>query len=160
MTKTRFVLVLGALLVAGTVLASDSAEKAINARTDEFLAAWKRDDGAAMAQVYLKEADIITPFGRRANGRQEIEKLFSDEHTTFLKGTTLSISTRSYRFPAKDVAIVDWDATITNIVGPDGAAVPAQPLHSTMVWMERSGKWWVMAARPAFAAPMPGAPPK
>jgi uncharacterized protein (TIGR02246 family) len=147
---------MGTFLIAGAALASESAEKAINARTDEFVAAWQRDDAAAMAAVFLENGDIITPFGRRA----DVEKLFQEEHTTFLKGTTLVLTARAYRFPASTVAIADWEASIQGIKGPDGAPAPESKFHVTQVWVERGGKWYVMASRPAFAAPIPGSAPK
>ncbi len=156
MTRTRVALTLGTTLLAGAALASESAEKAIDGRTEEFLAAWKRDDAAGMAAVFLEDGDIITPFGRRAVGRAEVEKLFQDEHTSFLKGTTLVVGSRAYRFPSRTVAIADWEASIQGIKGPDGAVMPEQKFHATQVWVERRGKWYLMAGRPAFAAPAPG----
>ncbi len=137
---------------------SESGEKAIDARTDEFLTAWKRHDAAALAAVFAEDGDLINPFGRHANGRGEIERLYRDEHTAFLKASTLSILGRSYRFPADDVAIVDWDAALSGIVGQDGAPMPTQKFHGTMIWVERAGKWSILAGRPVFPAPRPGSP--
>src|SRR6266849_4002270 len=91
-----------ALVGIGAARGEDSARvKQVRAASDAFAAAWAPD------------GDLINPFGRWAKGRAEVEKLFTDEHTTFMKGTTYTISNYVVRFPSPAIAVVDWDGEIT-----------------------------------------------
>jgi len=63
-------------------------DAAIHQRHDEWAAAWNKHDPKLMATFFVADGDLINPFGRHARGTTEIEKLFTDEHTRAMSGTT------------------------------------------------------------------------
>jgi uncharacterized protein (TIGR02246 family) len=149
-----------ALVGIGAARGEDPAkEKEVRAVSDEFAAAWNKDDSKAMAAVWAPDGDLINPFGRWAKGRAEVEKLFTDEHTALMKGTTYSISNYTARFPSPAVAVVDWDGEIAGMHAPDGSAMPAFKHHVVGVYAKKGNKWWLLAARAMAYLPPPAAPP-
>jgi len=136
-----------------------AGEDAIRRLSADFAAAWAKDDAKAMAALWAPDGDLINPWLRVAKGRVEIEKLFQDEHSAAMKGTTYGIKFDGVRFLGPDTAIAEWDSTISGMKGPDGSAMPPLPHHVTMVLQQKEGKWWIVAGRPMIAPPPPGAPP-
>src|SRR3954469_12260419 len=65
-------------------------DAAIQKRHDEWSAAWNKHDPKLMAGFFVADGDLINPFGRHAHGSMEIEKLFTDEQTGPMAGTTYS----------------------------------------------------------------------
>ena len=108
-----------------------------------------------MASFWAPDGDLINPWLRVAKGPAEIEKLFQDEHSTVFKGTTYGLKVTGVRFLGADVAIADWDSTISGMKGPDGSALPPMSHHVTVVVQRKAGKWWIEAARPVIAPPPP-----
>jgi uncharacterized protein (TIGR02246 family) len=149
----------GVLLAVAAVAAARGAEMpALHARAMEFKAAWDHNDAKALAAIWAADGDLINPFGRVAKGRAEVEKLFQDEQTTIMKGTTFAFVSASAREIAPDVAVADWDVEITGMKGPDGAAMPPFKNHVTVIWVKQGGQWWAAAARPVVYQPPPGKP--
>jgi uncharacterized protein (TIGR02246 family) len=150
-------ILLGVMLLAVVATSAAVAKvAALHARVEEFKAAWDHNDAKALAALWAPNGDLINPFGRVAKGCAEIEKLFQDEQTTMMKGTTVRIISDSDREIAPDVAVADWDLEVTGMKGPDGAAMPPLKHHVTVVWVKHGGQWWAAAARPVVYAPPPG----
>lgn len=152
--------VCGISAVLSSSLSADMAAdaKAVTARAQEFVAAWNRDDAHGMAAVWAPEGDLINPFGRVANGRAEVEKLFVDEHSGVMKGTTFKVVREKVRMLGPSIAVLDWDSEVVGIAGPDGKPMPSLKHHITIVLAKADGTWWVEAARPVVYAPPPGPP--
>jgi uncharacterized protein (TIGR02246 family) len=129
----------------------------IQKRHDEWVAAWNSHDPKVMASFWLVNGDLIDPFGRHAQGRQAIEKLFEAEHTGtgVMVGTTYAGTVENIRYIGKNVAIVDVTAEVSGMKGPDGAAMPPFKHHVTWVAEKKNGKWMAFAARPCVAVPPP-----
>jgi uncharacterized protein (TIGR02246 family) len=133
-----------------------ASEAAIRKLSADFAEAWAKDDAKAMASFWAPDGDLINPWLRVAKGPAEIEKLFQEEHSTIFKGTSYGLKVTGVRFLGADVAIGDWDSTITGMKGPDGSALPPMPPHHvTIVLQRKAGKWWIEAARPVIAPPPP-----
>ena len=132
-----------------------ASEAAIRKLSADFAAAWAKDDAKAMASLWAPDGDLINPWLRVAKGPAEIEKLLQEEHSTVFKGTTYGLKVTGVRFLGADVAIADWDSTISGMKGPDGSAMPPMPHHVTVVVQRKAGKWWIEAARPVIAPPPP-----
>src|SRR6185369_8194120 len=99
-----------ALIGIGTARGEDSVkEKQVRATSDAWVAAWNRHDPKSMAAAWTPEGALINPFGRLATGRAEIEKLFTEAHATFMKGTTYSITNYKVRFPSPAIGVADYD---------------------------------------------------
>jgi len=158
----RKALALGLLAVCclAPALRADSAAdvRAISDRGHEFVAAWDKDDAKAMAGIFSPEGDLINPFGRVAKGRAEIEKLFTDEHASFMKGTTFKVTHEVARVVGGEVGILDWDVDVLGLKAADGSPAPPFKNHVTIVLAKRGGTWWAEAARPVVYVPPPGAP--
>lgn len=148
-----------ALFMAATGLwaADGGTTAAVHARGQEFIAGWSKNDFKALAALWAEDGDLINPFGRVAKGRAEVEKLFQDEQTTVMKGSTFTVHSESIREIAPDVAIADWESEITGMQSPQGA-IPPLKNHVTIVFVKKGGQWWVAAARPEAYLPPPGKP--
>ena len=70
---------LSPMMTAGA-LAAD--EQPIKDRLQEFQSAWNKDDTTAMAAVWADDGSLINPVGVFAQGRDEIVKVFVQEHTS------------------------------------------------------------------------------
>jgi uncharacterized protein (TIGR02246 family) len=137
----------------------NGAESQVRARSQEFAAAWNQHDAKAMAALWAPDGDVINPSGRVAKGRAEVEKLFTDEHSSFMKGTTFTITGNAVRLLKPDVAFADWDVDISGMQAPDGTAMPTRKFHVNVVLVKKSGQWWVVAGRPVSYLPPPGSAP-
>ena len=147
-----------ALAGIGTALAEDAREKEVRSVEEAFVTAWNKHDPKAMAAGWAPDGDLINPFGRWAAGRAEVEKLFSDEHTTVMKGSTYSLNNFKARFPSPAIGYADWDGEITGMQSQDGAAIPPFKHHVAALFAKKAGHWWIVAARAMAFLPPPGAP--
>jgi uncharacterized protein (TIGR02246 family) len=155
MTKRLLLPLLLALITISPARAQQSEEDAaIRKRHDEWCEAWNKHDPKAMAAMWVADGDVINPHGRHAKGTAEIEKLFADEHTGALAGTTYSGTIESIRHIG-DVAIIDVAGEITGMKTPDGQPAPVFKHHVTWIARKVDGKWMAEGAR-AFVL-LPGA---
>jgi uncharacterized protein (TIGR02246 family) len=149
------------LLIMPQARAADDAQKSneeqITGRAMEFVNAWNEHDAKAMAMLWAEDGDFVNPFGRMAQGREEIEKLFAADHAGMMKDTTYSMTLKSVKMVTPDVAVATWDGTVSGIKTPDGTELPKLDHLVTVVTVKKDGKWWTAAAR--AMAPMPMAPP-
>ena len=159
MTRRLLLPVLLALLIVSPARAQQQSEEdaAIRKRHDEWCEAWNKHDPKAMAAFWTADGDVINPFGRHAKGTAELEKLFTEEQSGPMAGTTYSGTIESIRYIG-EVAIVDVAGEITGMKSPDGAAAPTFKHHVTWIARKVDGKWMAEGAR-AFAY-MPGPAPK
>ena len=132
--------------------------KEVRSVSDAFVAAWNKHDPKAMAAEWAPEGDLVNPFGRWASGRAEVEKLFTDEHSTFMKTTTYSLGNYKVRFPSPAIAVVDYDGEVAGMQNSDGSAMPPFKHHVASVYEKKGGHWWLFAARATAYLPTPAAP--
>lgn len=130
-------------------------EPEIRAWVDRFVAAWNRNDAKALAAMWAQEGDLINPFGRRASGREQIERLLRSEHSALMQATTYTISTNAVRFVKTDVAVLDWDCEVSGLKTAGGKNRPPFKHHMTWVLVNRGGQWLALVARPAAPAASP-----
>lgn len=142
-------------LSSAPALATDD-EEAVKDVLDQLVAAWNIHDAKAIAALWAPDGDLINPFGRVAKGRPEVEKLFTDEHTSFMKGTTYSVTSISVTVLGSEAAVLDCDAKVTGMKAPDGSDLPVFDHHVTVVMAKKDGAWWIVAARPVTYLPTPG----
>jgi uncharacterized protein (TIGR02246 family) len=138
--------------------APPSNEALIRQVADDFTAAWNKHDPMAMAYCWSAEGDLINPFGRKARGLTEIQKLFQDEHNGPMKNSTYAITSVSIRYLDSTLALVDDDSEISGITGPDGTTSNLKA-HVFNVLRKSEGKWWIVAARAYAYLPPPPPPP-
>ena len=137
-----------------TSVAGDKAdpgdEKALEERSETFVAAFNKEDIKVMAACYAPDCDFLSADGQRVKGRDTLEKYFAKGFAES-KGLTLKHSDSSVRFLKPDVAIADGTWEITG--RPDG--IPARG-HYTAILMKRDGQWLIVYDRPV----VPVQPPK
>ena len=150
--------VLLALPAAGAEQKEEDAD--IQKRHDEWCAAWNKHDPKLMAAFFVADGELINPFGRHAKGTSEIEKLFTDEQSGPMAGTTYSGTIESIRYLTRTIAIVDVAAEITGMKAPDGSMAPPFKHHVTWIAEKKGGKWLAHGARAFVFAPAPAAPAK
>jgi uncharacterized protein (TIGR02246 family) len=155
--KKMLALVVGvmALGICNVARAADPTD-AVKERVAAFVTAWNQHDVKAMAACWAEDGDLINPFGRIAKGRDEVEKLFTDEHAGVMKQSTHEMKVESARMVG-DVALVDVDSTITGMHDAEGKELPVMKLHVFLVMKEKDGKWMIEAARPYAYRKPPGA---
>jgi uncharacterized protein (TIGR02246 family) len=134
------------------------SEAQVRARSQEFVASWNRHDPKAMAGVWASDGDLINPFGRMAKGRNEVEKLLTEEQSGVMKGTTFTVMDMTVRMLKPDVALAEWDIEIAGMHAPDGSPIPTQKMHVNNVMVKKAGEWWTVAARPVSYLLLPGTP--
>ena len=154
---------LGASLAAVLLCAATPAPPAVSNDAqirqvaDDFAAAWNKHDPTTMAYFWSADGDLINPWGRKAKGLTEIQRLFQDEQNGMMKNTTYSVTAMSIRMLEPALALVDYDAEIANIALPDGTTGTFKP-HVVFVMRKTNGKWWIVSARPYAFSPPPVPP--
>ena len=151
-------LVLGVMGFSIAPAATAGDEEALQKRLEEFTAAWNKNDAKAMAAIWAPDGELINPFGRVAKGRAAVEKLFTDEHSTFMKKTTYDVKSSSVRILTADVALMDFTCDVLGMKGPDGKDLPTFDHHVTLVMAKKDGNWWVAKALAVQYLPTPGEP--
>lgn len=136
-------------------MAQLTEDSAIHRRHDEWVAAWNKHDPKVMASFFTADADLINPFGRHARGTAEIEKLFTDEHSGMMAGTTYAGTIESIRYLGEAAAIVDVAGEVRGMKGPDGATAPPFKHHVTWIAQKNAGKWVALGARAFVLVPPP-----
>ena len=160
MKKLLLLPILIALVTPPAARADQKEEDAaIHKRSDEWIAAWNQHDAKLLASFWVADGNLINPFGRHAQGAAAIEKLFTDEHTSFMAGTTYAGTIESIRYLGKNGAVVDVDAVVTGMKGPDGAALPPFKHHVTWIAENKAGKWMAVATRAFILLPPPAPAP-
>ena len=146
---------------------ADDDVAAIKKRAPGFVSAWNAHDARALAAFWAEDGDFVGPWGRRASGRGEVEKLFADEHgpTGPYRDSTLEAKDDVVRLIAPDVAVEDLEVVVTGATTPDGAKAPPTTLAVTLVVQRAGTEWKTVAARPhvklspSLAAAVKGVPP-
>ena len=157
MKKLLLLSALFAFVVLPNAARADQKEEdaAIHKRHDEWVAAWNKHDAKLLASFWVKDGDLINPMGRQAKGTAALEKLFTDEHTGMMAGTTYTGTIESIRYIGKNIAVVDVAGEVTGMKGPDGAAAPVFKHHVTWIAEKKDGKWMAVSARAFVALPAP-----
>ena len=141
-------------MAAGAVDAATKA--AIDKRTQEFVAAWNKHDAKAMAAVWATQCDLVNPFGMKARGRAEIEKLFQGEQSGVMKATTYAFTSQSLLKIAGGDVVADMDAVVNGMMDPSGKALPPFSHHVTMIYVREGGQWRPTVVRAFQLLPPPG----
>jgi uncharacterized protein (TIGR02246 family) len=151
-----------ALVAARPGTASDDRVADVRKSCQSFKDAWNAHDPKAMAAIFVEEdGDILNPMGKKASGREEIEKAFAEEQTGegMMRESTIEVKEETVRFLSDDFAISDADAVITGAMGPGGKKMPPMGVRVANVWKKVGDDWKIAACRPSIKPMMmPGAP--
>lgn len=120
-----------------------TAEKEIRTRAQDFSAAWKKHDPAAVAAFYTTDGELVTGQGRAFAGREAIQEAITGAFEGAMKDSTFVWTVEKVKLVKPDVAIVDYDAEIK---GADAGA-EALKFHIVAVLVKQGGKWLTQTTR-------------
>lgn len=120
-----------------------------------FSQAWEAGDTRAMASLFVATGDVITATGHRSEGRSEIEALFTEEHSGYMKGTRFRVEIATVQSLASGIALMDGSALLAGVKTSDGRKMP--PLRHLIfaVAIQKEGIWKIQALRIVVPVPSP-----
>jgi uncharacterized protein (TIGR02246 family) len=124
-------------------------QQAIRELVAQFIEAWNRDDVKTMAAAFADDGDLIDPGGRVARGKDQLQRMFADEHAGHFKATRFNLTPTHLTFLKPDVALADYEFEIDDVKGPRSTFKGLV----TFVLRQDAGKWLIASARPM--APVP-----
>jgi uncharacterized protein (TIGR02246 family) len=116
-------------------------QAAINQTAAAFVDAFHKGDAKTLASFYMPNADYVDASGHIFEGRDVIEKLYTD-FFALNKGYQLRLNINSRKFPSPGLAIEDGTSVV---IAPDGTA-PVQTRY-TNVFSKVDGKWLLSSVR-------------
>jgi uncharacterized protein (TIGR02246 family) len=123
----------------------------IKSTLDRFSAAWKTNDGAAVAGFFVEEGVLINPFGQRADGRAGVAAMYSEYFAGMLSGTSTTIDLATVRAVEDNHAFADGEQTIYASGGEVVLVV-----HIAALLRRDDDGWRFVDARPYAFATVPG----
>ncbi len=130
-------------------------EASLRRLPEQFAAAWNKHDAHAMAALFADDADLVNPMGRQARGRDQIEKLFMEEHAAMMKGTKFTNACGTPRYLAGNLAAIDCTFSVTNMKAQNGKPLPEMKGMYTSIAMKAGNEWKIEMVR----AMVPQQPP-
>ncbi|MGQ0650463.1 MAG: SgcJ/EcaC family oxidoreductase [Gemmatimonadaceae bacterium] len=110
---------------------------------DRFVAAWRANDGDAVASFFVEDGALITPFGQRADGRAAIAAMYTEDFGGMLAGTWTTLKLSNVRVVESNHAFVDGEQTI---YAADGSVVLV--LHLSALLRQDRDSWRFVDSRP------------
>jgi uncharacterized protein (TIGR02246 family) len=125
------------------------AERDVAEFFDVVVAAWKANDGAAVADFFVEDGSLINPFGQRADGRDAIAAMYTEFFGGMLQGTSTAVTLDSVRPVETNHVMVD---ALQTIYGADGEILLVA--HLAALLRRDNGAWRFVDSRPyTFPAP-------
>jgi uncharacterized protein (TIGR02246 family) len=122
---------------------SHDQRRVIVALLDSIDRAWNAGDATGFASHWTNNGVVISPQGRRTEGRNSILKEQAAAFSGFMKGTVHKLTATDIEWSAPHIAVVDGDATISNLKGNDGTTYPPLSAKFTCTCVYEHGKWLV-----------------
>lgn len=144
-----------AAIAVSTRAGASPARDAIVKLNQNWVAAWNAHNAQKMAAMWAADGDLVNPFGVKANGHAEIEKLFVEEQGGVMKGSTYKLDSFSMRQVNGSTVVGDWDGTVTGMVDPNGKALPPFQHHVVTVYVDQGGHWSAASVRAYPKLPPP-----
>ena len=136
-------------VTAGLAQSRGGDEAAVREVVANYVAARERGDAAGVAAVFTEHADQLTSSGEWRRGRDELVRGTLASSKTNSGARTITI--RTVRFPAADVAIADGEYVIAAT-----SSAQARNMWTSFVMIRSGGRWRIDAIRnmlPASPAP-------
>ena len=102
-----------------------------------------RHDVKTFCSYFADDADFVNVAGSWWQGKQEIEKNFTELYATMFRNIHFNDSDIAIRFITPDVAVEHFKWEATGIVGPDGSPRPPRQGIGTILAVKRNGNWLV-----------------
>ncbi|WP_017606352.1 SgcJ/EcaC family oxidoreductase [Nocardiopsis alkaliphila] len=113
---------------------------------EHFAQAWNRGDAAALADLFVPDADFVNVVGLWWRDREAIHRAHDYGLRVIFPGSTLRVSGTRVRPLGEDAAVVHCRWSITGQTGPDGASVSRRSGVFTFVVQRRHEGWSAVAA--------------
>jgi uncharacterized protein (TIGR02246 family) len=133
------------LVVAATAMGMASGEARAQAARPEdlvdlFAKAWNAHSIAGFESLFTEDADWVTTFDSRADGRATILADLKEVHEGWAKESSVTISKTVVRLVSPDVAVVHYNAELNP--GPGEATVG----RTMLIVAVKKGKEWKISA--------------
>ena len=139
----------------GDVNMREKDEAAVRAVEQAYDASWNAGDVEALVALLSPDAMIVTPYGDVARGRAEIQRLLQQFLAGPGRGSRHTSLVWGVEFVTDDVAVVDAEARIEGMSGPD--ASQSSIVHKfTDILARKDGVWKIAHVRAyVFSTPPP-----
>jgi uncharacterized protein (TIGR02246 family) len=127
-------------------------EEAIKALNETFVEGFLAKDPKKRASIWAEDGALVPPNAGYVKGRAAIEKHFVTEVPEITESSKAEFSNYRFDFLTPDLAFVDADLTVNNIIGPDRKLIPAVLVKVVFVAERREGRWWIRNERAHFAS--------
>ena len=107
--------------------------------------AWNQNEASILASFFTPDAVIINPHGEVAEGKNEFENLMSTLFRRRFKGSIHKSKILRIHFPKGDVAVVDGEATVTEISEHGESSITI--VRFTDIMVKESDKWLIADTR-------------
>ena len=128
--RSGLILLVTALL--GGVAHADAVRDAVEAGNRAFIAAFKKGDARAIADMYTENGQVIAPGAPVAKGRAAIEAAWKQSIETGVKDVTLTT------LDVEANGDLAYETGVVRLVGRDDAATEARYV---VVWKRTDGRW-------------------
>jgi uncharacterized protein (TIGR02246 family) len=137
-------------LAAFSFAQSQSAETAVRAAVQRYMAARDRQDARALESLFTPDADQLVSSGEWRKGRDSVVKgtMASSQAT----GGKRAITVESVRFPAPGVALADGHYDLSGLAGGE-----TRHMWTSIVLVKAGAEWKIAAIRnmlPALPRPL------
>jgi uncharacterized protein (TIGR02246 family) len=116
-------------------------EKAIRQIADNFAKAYNTHDAKSLAALFTADGEIVNEEGEVTQGRAAIEEEFAGIFEG-MPQSKISVSIKSIRFLAPNLAAEDGSASVTPAPGELGGLT-----RYTVIHVKQDGKWQVASTR-------------
>lgn len=123
---------------------SSADEAAVREVYEQFMDAWNRGSGAALAQVFTPDGDLVGFDGTHLHGRQEIAQFHQRLFDKWLRGSRLVGEVSDVRFLGPEVAVLH--AVGGTILRGKRAPAPERDSIQTLVAARDEDGSWRLAA--------------
>lgn len=125
--------------VAGKTSAASADRQGVLSLLTQLESSFNEGDAKGAAACWTENGDFVGPGGARADGREAIEKGFTEAFAA-KKGCKLQVQMLNFRLVNDSLALVDAVPEIKPS-SPDSPAPPART--ATMVLVKQNGRWLI-----------------
>ena len=143
MRRSSTLTLCGAILLCWVAAPIEAGPPGPEAVVEGFASAWNSHSIPAFERLFSEDADWVTTYDTRDDGRAKIIADLKEVHEGFAKETTVVVSKTAVRLLRSDVAVVHFNADLT-WPGNEGP-----PVGRTMLFVvaRQAGTWKIAAGQ-------------
>lgn len=119
----------------------------LQATVAAFNEAFNRFDAKEVASFWAADGTLISPVGSFGEGRSGVERVYTEDAKTILRGATSTFTIMRARPVGADHVLLDLDHELHNVRMPDGTT-GTRKLHTVILAQREGGAWQWLDARP------------